>query len=464
MVDKGAFETTPEDLKEIAKDGEGDKIEFKRSPDKSLPSEVCAFANASGGRIFIGINDRGEIAGTDTSNDARSTIQDTINKIVPRPETSLEVCGNVVIINVQEGTKKPYGCSEGFYLRIGPNTQKLTPDEILDILEYEGRIQYDIRVRNDLLVEANFSDAAYDKFITKAGISNTLPREQVLQGIKCAVMNENNKLVYTNAGALFFRDNTKDLFLSYAKVVCVLFKGTVKSKILDVKTFNGGILDNIDDAMAFLWKCLRVHYEFKGVQHKEVLEMPEAALREAVVNAVCHRNYFEEGAHVQVEIFDDRVEIFNPGGLPKGISIDELGTKSVTRNSLLADLLLRADYIERLGVGIRKIRDAMAEAGLDPPEFTSTGFFTAILKRPPMPKTEIPDEAVVDTSELSENESKIYGLICEGNLSTYAGFSVATGMSVKVVRGAVAKLIEKKFIERIGNNKSGKWIPVSKSK
>jgi len=113
------------DLDVILSEGESYTVEFKESPDKELSSEVCAFANASGGKVYIGVHDKGYVIGTDTSNVARSRIQDTINKIEPRLNVSIDVFGNIVVLTVPEGTHKPYSCPAGFYLRSGPNSQKL---------------------------------------------------------------------------------------------------------------------------------------------------------------------------------------------------------------------------------------------------------------------------------------------------------------------------------------------------
>lgn len=104
-------------------------------------------------------------------------------------------------------------------------------------------------------------------------------------------------------------------------------------------------------------------------------------LPEAVVNAVTHRDYFEKGADVMIEIFDNRVEISNPGGLAKGLKEEDFGKKTLARNPLIASLLSRAPYIEKLGTGVPRIREKMKEKGLPEPVFQFDAFFTVILKR-----------------------------------------------------------------------------------
>ena len=105
------------DFDAILSEGESYTVEFKESPDKELPTEVCAFANASGGKVYIGVHDEGYVVGTDTSNAARSRIRDTINKIEPYLNVKLDVQNNIIILTVPEGPNKPYSCPAGFYLR-----------------------------------------------------------------------------------------------------------------------------------------------------------------------------------------------------------------------------------------------------------------------------------------------------------------------------------------------------------
>ena len=106
-------------------------------------------------------------------------------------------------------------------------------------------------------------------------------------------------------------------------------------------------------------------------------------MREAITNAVMHRDWFVDGANVFVELYTDRIEVISPGGLPKGMTLADLGRKSIRRNALIADLLHRIDFIEKAGTGIRRIRDEVREQGCPEPEFETNGFFTAIFRPNP---------------------------------------------------------------------------------
>ena len=192
--------------------------------------------------------------------------------------------------------------------------------------------------------------------------------------------NEASGHVLNNAGVLFFAKQPARV-LPHCVVTCLLFKGNSKVHILDRKSFEFDLLTNIDEALLFIERHLNLAYEIKEVRRKEILEIPEFVLREAIINAIAHRDYFEKGANVQVDIFDNRVEISNPGGLPKGLKPENFGKYSVTRNSLIAALLHRCNYIEKAGTGIRRMQDGMKEAELLAPIFEFSDFFTIILRR-----------------------------------------------------------------------------------
>ena len=170
-------------------------------------------------------------------------------------------------------------------------------------------------------------------------------------------------------------------------------------------------------------------------------------------NAVCHRNYFEYGMNVMVEVFDDRVEIYNPGGIPKGLKESEFGTKSVPRNPIIAILLHRAGYIEKMGTGIKKIRDAMADEGLEAPVFTSTMFFTVVFKRPPMHTPSV--ESYGLPADITLKEMKLCQLIDQDAKVTIAKIAEHLGVGEATVSRMLKTLTEKGVISREGPDKRG---------
>lgn len=129
--------------------------------------------------------------------------------------------------------------------------------------------------------------------------------------------------------------------------------------------------------MRFIERNTRTAWRIEGLRRQDIPEYPMKALREAITNAVMHRDWFVEGANVFVEIYTDRIEVSSPGGLPKGMKLSDLGHKSIRRNTLIADMLHRIEFIEKAGTGIKRIRDEVREQGCPEPRFEETGFFTA---------------------------------------------------------------------------------------
>lgn len=394
---------TRAELDLLLQEGEGYSLEFRENAAGGLAKDIVAFANASGGRVIIGVDAGRILHPLANPDDERSRVQDVAGRCDPPVKVKVEELDGLLIVAVPEGDDKPYRCSDGFFLRVGPNSQKLTRDQIVEFVKSEGKARFDEMTTERFDFDASFDPAKLANYLDRAGISATLGTEMTLVNLGVAVLEEGRARL-NNAGVLLFARNLADVYFHTA-VTCVLYKGTEKVDVLDRKDFNSDLLDSVENAMVFLKQHLRTAYRFTGAaRRQEVPEVPFEALREAVVNAVVHRDYFERGANVVVEVFDDRVEISNPGGLPKGLRPDEFGTRSVQRNPLLADLFHRAHYIERLGTGISRIRDQMARAGLPPVKFTFTGFFTAVFTRPKLKTTKDLGEPTADSFRINFSE------------------------------------------------------------
>ena len=157
--------------------------------------------------------------------------------------------------------------------------------------------------------------------------------------------------------------------------MCARYEGNEKVDISDRKELKGDLISNIESSIDFIKNHLKIKIKIEGSRRSEVPELPEVAIREAVVNAVAHRDYFEKGANIMIEIFNNRVEFTNPGGLPKGFPVDEFGSISLCRNPTIASLLLRTKYIEKMGTGINRIKKVFRDNNLPDPIFQYDSFF-----------------------------------------------------------------------------------------
>ena len=257
-------------------------------------------------------------------------------------------------------------------------TQKLSREEIRDLFQQVGAIRFDSSVCPRFRYPDDFDPDKFSDWLRKSTISQGGSVEDILVNIEAAERS-GGKLFFHNAGVLFFAREPRRFF-NQAYVTCLLFMGTSKVHVLDRKDFAGGVVADIEDSLRFIERNTRTAYRIEKLQREEIPEYPAAALREAITNAVMHRDWFIEGANVFVEIYEDRIEISSPGGLPKGMLPEDLGSKSVRRNPLIADLLHRIAFIEKAGTGIRRMREGAREQGYPEPMFSTNGFFTAVFQ------------------------------------------------------------------------------------
>jgi ATP-dependent DNA helicase RecG len=366
----------PTDLKILLQEGEGTMLEYKAKPNKDFASVLTAFANTAGGKILLGVDDRGQVVGIDDTNELRGNIQNLARNCDPAIQVRLQTIDKVVVVIVKESDDKPVQCSEGFFLRQGAVTQKLSRQEVYDLFKQSGSIRFDLLVCPKFRYPEDFDLDKFNYWLRKSTITDHSNTEDILVNIEVAERTA-GKLLFRNAGVLFFAKEPRRFF-NQAYITCLLFKGERKVDVLDRKDFAEGIVEDIESSLRFIERNTRTAYKIEKLQRENIPEYPMEALREAITNAVMHRDWFIDGANVFVEIFSDRIEVTSPGGLPAGMSFDDLGRKSIRRNPLIADLLHRIDFIEKAGTGIRRMREGAVSSGYSEPEFVVNTFFDAV--------------------------------------------------------------------------------------
>jgi ATP-dependent DNA helicase RecG len=369
---------TPKHLDDLLALGEGFTTEFKRSGVSNLGREICAFANAMGGVILIGVTDAGEAKGVADHNRLKSEVQAIARSADPPIAVEIESVGEVLAVTVPAQHSKPYSFGGKFFIREGASSQQMSRQEIREFFYKEGLIRFDETPCATFSLQDDLTDEAWALFRRRARIPEDMEPATALTNLHLLAMDGQMR----QAGAwLLARDIRK--FNSSADVACALFLGTDKVRILDRRGFHGDVYSMINEAVTYILAKINVEYIIKHVQREERPELPEEALREAVVNALAHRDY-RSSANVQVYIFKDRVEIVSPGGLPAGMTEADLGVKSIPRNPLLFAMLHRMEAVENIGSGIKRIRNLCREYGVAAPKIEVTEhWFTVTFPRPP---------------------------------------------------------------------------------
>lgn len=360
-------------------EGEGLKVEFKERL-SNLDREIVAFANTAGGTIYIGIDDSGKIIGINIDNALKSQIIDIASNCDPSIQIELEEFRQekVLAIHVKKGTDKPYRCREGFYVRNGPTTQKLKRDEIIFYINQTDKNRFDESINDRFHYPQDFSKEAFEEYLKTSGISTHASVKDILISLSATVEDE-HQFKFTNAGVLFFAKDPQ-YFFPESYITAVKYKTNERFSILDKKDFKGPLLSQIEQTLAFMIRHMNVEPSIQAIgpklgSRKDIYEYSPIAIREAVVNAVVHRDYLYDSSHIYVHMFPDFIEIENPGGLYRGLTLEDLGKRSIRRNRLIADLLHRAGYIERVGSGFSQMEVALVENNNPPLEVKATNFF-----------------------------------------------------------------------------------------
>jgi ATP-dependent DNA helicase RecG len=301
-------------------------------------------------------------------------------------------------------------------------------------------------------------------FLQEANMSYKISKANLASFLTSLSLYRKNKI--NNAGALMFASKVEK-FIPHAESILAAFKGKDKTNIYDRNDVKDDLLIQFNEAIAFLKKHLNVRSEIRGVDRFDIYEIPLDALREAVVNAIVHRDYHIKGTSIYVRIYDDRVEIENPGGLPDGITKRDFGKSSVRRNPIIADLFHRMGKVERMGSGIERMRELMRNARLKEPMFEMDSFFRVTFHRDPRYSLkagrETAERGLVKklgdrlVEKLGENEKRILEIIAKNRFVTIPELSKMLGISTTAVENNLAKLKVKKMLKRIGPDKGGHW-------
>ncbi|MEA2082246.1 MAG: putative DNA binding domain-containing protein [Elusimicrobiota bacterium] len=380
-------------MKKSMKTNESERVEFKKSTAelKQALKTLCAFANNGEGTVYFGIDDKGKITGQEVSDNTIKRISASVLSLIePRlyPNIYVKKINNkdVLLVEIKNSPEKPYFYKGKAYKRIGTSDAYLSRYELEKFLYERANPAY----RFDRMIAEDYRDGVSAKtlkwFLKNAKETRNLPID--LSEDKNTILNKlglmtQDKLNF--AGLLAFGKKIQKHFPDII-LKCAVFEGADKTgRILDHIEINANAFRQIDYAENFILRNIRkaAWINPQTGRREERYELPYLAIREAVANAVAHRDY-RIPSHIDIAIFDNRIEIWSPGALPFGIEIKELskGHLSVLRNPAVAELLFLAGYIERWGTGIDKMNKMMRDYGLFSPEYKEiAGNFVVIFQR-----------------------------------------------------------------------------------
>ena len=350
----------------IARIAEATECDFKAALEvkrpKSWLKSVSAFANGIGGTLLFGVDDNGNAVGlSDAQTDAETISRLIKERITPLPEFVLlpirEQGKNLLSLTVSSGTSTPYfykadGVTEA-YIRIG-NESVAAPSYVLNQLLLKGMN----RTYDALISEHNFKDCAFSKLRERyKSWTGSSMDEKLFDSLE--MRNEHGKL--TNAGALLADASP----VKHSRLFCTRWNGLDKSggmvDALDSAEYSGSLIILLNEGVGFVKRNMKTSWKKTANSRIEMPDYCERSVFEALVNALIHRDYLILGSEVHIDIYDDRLTVYSPGGMADGTRIQERDISSVAstrRNPVLADIFGRLGYMERQGSGFRKITDA----------------------------------------------------------------------------------------------------------
>lgn len=369
---------------------ESDILEFKSEIPKNnqIIKTIVAFSNQNGGKLIIGVANNGEIVGIDDDTMFElmeylpKSIYEACNPPILAQVYGQKICDkNILIIEVSPGSMKPYyvkseGLNDGVYIRIGRSTAKAT-SEMLDELKWKSRgISFDsLPVYQGKITDLDL-DYAKDFF----GIPNGKNGETLESFLRSfgVIAEQHYKEYPTYAGILTFGYEPQK-FLPYTYVICSHFAGISGRDTLATIESSGTLSEQFWRAYHFIISRLNKAFVIESSLRNEILEIPEIAIREALINAIAHRNYHDP-APIKIAIFDDRIEIFSPGGFPKPINTDKICSGIMyIRNHAIVKILRRAKLMENFGTGLAKIIESYEQRGLSCPKFINDGSHVKVI-------------------------------------------------------------------------------------
>jgi ATP-dependent DNA helicase RecG len=443
-------------LMQLIEQKESQDVEFKLGNPASndISQTLCAFANTDGGYLIFGVDSKGKIEGLKCNLDRlQQDISNANQAVHSAPIISTQIFDldskKILVVKVSKANDKNAHTFKGaIYVRIGSITKRLEGQTLFDFLKNKQLLCFDEQISDakiedmdlkkieDYLKKRTQNDYLKDRTIEDFLLNNMLARA-------------NGQIKIKNVATLFFAKEPNKWFLQN-EIRIAKFEGTKPINVVEQKDFRLDPIENIEKSLLFIREHISKRFIIKDNSAKrvEIEEYPHTVLREAIVNAVVHRDYFSYDA-IQVNIFEDRMEISNPGGLAEGLTKEFFGKRSVRRNPITYRLLRDCGFVEGLGMGVPKMINEMRKVGLKDPRFQfEGGFFTVTLTN--AKATAKPIEKMQDLNSRQLNAIEYLHQNKTIKSKTYANMN---NVSLPIAIKELNEMVKFKYIKKVGNYK-----------
>jgi predicted HTH transcriptional regulator len=435
------------DLVEILKRPEGKTLEFKRdlsSPDGALKT-IVAFANTAGGTLLVGVEDRSRhVRGVPDPLDLEERLANLVSdRISPRIVPEIEILPwrrtQVLALRVHPSPSRPHyltreGPAGGVYVRVGSTNRRADAELIEELRRFARGEGFDEQPMPGLDSEALDFRAASESF---AAFRKLARRD--LETLRLLTDHQGGKVPTVGGMILFGKE--RERHFPDAWIQAGRFDGADKSRIVDRAEIRSLPVPAIEEAIAFVHKHALHGAEIGPVRRKERWSLPPAAVRETIINAVAHTDYAQRAAPLRLSIFDDRLEVENPGLLPFGLTLEDLPRGvSKLRNRVIGRTFHALGLVEQWGSGIQRMTAACREAGLAAPVFEelATRFRVTIAT------------ARVGRPLLDETDQAILAGLAGGKGRLTSEIAAAIGLTPRATRTRLARMVGRGLVREIG--------------
>jgi len=427
-----------------------------------IAETLAALANANGGVVLVGVTAKGVLQKEPDLASVREAVVEAglladPPLILPAPQIARCDQGEVVVVQVPPGLPHLYSLQGRFVTRTASQNRPLTTPELRRMLLERG----DAGFESLAVAEAQLADldeSQVERYLERIAASPTEDILDLLHARGCVTMSDQAQRVPTIAGILLF-GRTPQRFLRNAEVICVRYAGEQMSDEFVRQDIGGTLAEQVRQAENFVTSNMRRPMRITGLQREDRPEYPIAVVREAIVNAIAHRDYSIRGEGIRLLLFADRMEIYSPGRLPGHVTLENLKDERYSRNEAIVAVLSDLGYIERLGYGIDRMIATMQAAGLPAPLFeeTTAGFRVTLYAQGADAVTA--PEAPWRQDFLNERQEQALAYIRQHGKITNSDYqALVPDVSAETIRRDLSDLVDKNRLIRIGSKRATYYI------
>jgi ATP-dependent DNA helicase RecG len=463
--------------------GMSDRVAFvpAKSAPRALAETLAALANANGGVALLGVSVKGslqkdfDVNGLRDAATAAGLLTDP-PLVLPSAQVIATEQGPVVVVQVPAGLPHIYSLQGMYWTRTASQNRPLTTPELRRLLLERGDAGYETQ----LLANATLADLDEQRvlrYLDQVAFSATEDITQALLARGCvgyaeSALGEAPILTPTVAGMLLF-GRAPQQFIRSAEIICVRYAGDAMGDEFVRQDIGGTVADQIRQAEIFVSSNMRRGMRINGLAREDSTEYLLPVVREAIVNAICHRDYAIRGEGIRLLMFSNRLEVYSPGRLPGHVTLSNLKDERYSRNEAVVAVLSDMGYIERLGYGIDRMLTAMSENGLPAPIFeeTAAGFKVTLESAAIELLPATPAQGALSSATPAFASSAGWGALLNerqyqalefvqtnGRITNSDYQSLIAEVSPETIRRDLADLVDKNLLLRIGEKRATYYI------